>query len=78
MSSSELGNDFGKEEKLRKDLPDNVGSHLAIGTLFALLCVSHPRKVLAALKTDGIRKSYATFYRVNRPAISYQPLNSKK
>lgn len=78
MSSPELGNDFGKEERLRKDLPDNVISHSMIGILFALFCVSHPRKVLAALKTDGIRKGYATFYRVNRPAISYQPLNSRE
>lgn len=61
----------GRDRELRRNLPDNAGSHFVIGVLFGMYSVTHPRRVLEALKTQGLRKSYGQFYKSMRPYISY-------
>lgn len=55
-----------------KKLPDNIGSHLAIGILYVGFLVTHPRRMLDAIETRGMKGiSYRRFYENMRPYISY-------
>lgn len=77
MRTPESDNGSRKEDALKRELPDNVGSHLVIGILFSAWLVTSPRDALRVLKTHGIRGSYGMFYTNIRPSISYPPSKPK-
>lgn len=74
MRIPESENGSRRENEQRRDLPDNVGSHLVVGILFGLALVSNPRRTLNALRSHGIGvipSGYRAFYKGVRPDISY-------
>lgn len=58
----------------RRNLPDNIGSHFVIATLFSVGLVIRPRETFKELVTKGpqsIAEGYRKFYKNTRPQISY-------
>lgn len=74
LRSPESDNSPIGERSLRRDLKDNVGSHLMIGILFGFGLALRPGITLRTLINRGpgsIVKGYIKFYKNVRPMISY-------